>query len=58
VREALSYLEELDPESRAIVRGSYGEALQTTFWFCVASAACAAVSSLFIKEKRLTRKPS
>jgi predicted MFS family arabinose efflux permease len=53
VRESLSYVKELDPPTRIIVRGSYEQAVHATLWFTVALAACAALSSLFIKEVSL-----
>ncbi|PPQ68736.1 hypothetical protein CVT24_007563 [Panaeolus cyanescens] len=56
VRESLDYLNQLDPERRAIVRSSYNEAIHVTFWFSVGLAACALVSSLFIKEKNLANR--
>ncbi|KAF9041549.1 member of the major facilitator superfamily [Panaeolus papilionaceus] len=56
VRESLDYLKELDPARRAIVRSSYNEAIHVTFWFSVGLAACALVSSLFIKEKNLANR--
>ncbi|KAI0037156.1 MFS general substrate transporter [Vararia minispora EC-137] len=56
VREALSYIDELDPASRAIVRSSYGMALQTTFYFALACATCSFISSFFVKEKPIIHK--
>lgn len=56
VRESLDYVDQLDPSTRVIVRSSYEEALQACFWFTVALAACAFVSSLFVKEKALAKK--
>ncbi|KAF9558590.1 member of the major facilitator superfamily, partial [Agrocybe pediades] len=53
VRESLKYLEKLDPATRAVVVGSYEDAIHNTFWFSVIMAACAFLSSLFIKEKVL-----
>ncbi|KAF9456714.1 member of the major facilitator superfamily [Collybia nuda] len=55
VRESLSYVDELDPATRAIVRSAYGQAVQVTLSFTVAMAACSLVSSIFIKEKALSR---
>ncbi|KAF8157219.1 member of the major facilitator superfamily [Crassisporium funariophilum] len=56
VRESLHYLDELDPLTRAAVRGSYEEAIHVTLWFSVAMAACGFASSLFIKEKPLVSR--
>ncbi|TFK22998.1 member of the major facilitator superfamily [Coprinopsis marcescibilis] len=53
VRESLAYLDELDDVTQAIVRGSYANAIQNTFWFSVWVAAACLVASLFIKEKPL-----
>ncbi|THH04876.1 hypothetical protein EW146_g10056 [Bondarzewia mesenterica] len=53
VRESLKYVDQLEPAIRAIVRSSYEEALQATFWFAVVLAGLAMVSSIFIKEKSL-----
>jgi len=56
VREALSYIDELDPDTRVIVRGAYESSLQTTFWFATAVAGCGVLSSFFIREKALAHK--
>lgn len=56
VRESLSYLDELDPTTRNIVRSSYATAIQATYWFSVVIAGLAFLASLFIKEKPLPRK--
>jgi hypothetical protein len=56
VRESLTYLEELDPATRDIVRGSYETALQATFWFSVVVSGLCLFSSLWIKEKPLPAK--
>ncbi|EIM87665.1 MFS general substrate transporter [Stereum hirsutum FP-91666 SS1] len=56
VRESLDYVDQLDPSTRFIVRSSYEEALQACFWFTVALAVCAFLSSLFVKEKPLVKK--
>ncbi|EAU82087.2 membrane transporter [Coprinopsis cinerea okayama7 len=53
VRESLTYLDELDEATRAIVRGSYEVAIQATFVFATIVAALALVSSMYIKEKPL-----
>ncbi|KAI0311217.1 MFS general substrate transporter [Amylostereum chailletii] len=56
VRESLGYIDKLEPEARAIVRGSYEGGLRTTFGFCAALAGCAFLSSLFIQEKSMVRR--
>ena len=56
VRESLAYLEELDPESRGIVRYSYEHALNTVFLFTAGTAALALVSSIFIRETELGKR--
>ncbi|KXN86817.1 Vacuolar membrane amino acid uptake transporter fnx2, partial [Leucoagaricus sp. SymC.cos] len=55
VRESLDYLKELDPETRAIVRSAYGDAIHNTLIFSVSMALAAMISSWFIIEKSLTR---
>ncbi|KAF9524357.1 member of the major facilitator superfamily [Crepidotus variabilis] len=55
VRESLVYLDELDPLTRSIVKISYGEAIQMAFRFSAVLAIGAWISSLFIKEKPLSR---
>ncbi|EDR06887.1 member of the major facilitator superfamily [Laccaria bicolor S238N-H82] len=56
VRESLSYLDELDPVTRATVTTSYGEAIHVAFWFSAIMAACAMISAIFIKEKPIPAK--
>ncbi|KAF8885361.1 major facilitator superfamily-domain-containing protein [Infundibulicybe gibba] len=56
VRESLTYVDQLDPATRAIVRGAYEQAIHVTFWFTAIMAACSVVSAIFIKEKPLVRK--
>jgi hypothetical protein len=53
VRETLSYIDQLDPETHFIVHSAYEHALQATFGFCVLLSVAAFVSSLWIKEKPL-----
>ncbi|TFK33386.1 member of the major facilitator superfamily [Crucibulum laeve] len=53
VRESLSYVDELDPITRAIVRCSYEQAIHVALWFSVIMGFFALLSSLFIKEKPL-----
>ncbi|KAF5324336.1 hypothetical protein D9619_011312 [Psilocybe cf. subviscida] len=55
VRESLTYLDELDEATRAIVRSSYDDAIHVTFWFSVILAVGALLASLFIKEKQITK---
>jgi hypothetical protein len=55
VRESLSYINELDLKTASIVRGAYDQAIHTTMWFNIAVAACAALTSIYIKEKPLSR---
>jgi hypothetical protein len=55
VRESLSYVDELDPATRAIVRGSYEDAVHVTLWFAAILAGAAAFFSFFINETPLTR---
>ncbi|KAF9445146.1 member of the major facilitator superfamily [Macrolepiota fuliginosa MF-IS2] len=55
VRESLDYLNELDPETRVIVRSAYGDAVHSTLLFSVTMALAAMIASWFIVEKPLTR---
>ncbi|TFK47620.1 MFS general substrate transporter [Heliocybe sulcata] len=57
VRESLTYVDELQPRIRAIVRQSYDDALPIAFWFSLVAAGAALTASFFIKEKILA-KPS
>jgi len=54
VRTSLSYIEELDPTTRAIVRKSYEDAVHVTLWFTVILAGCSAFFSFFVKGKTLS----
>ncbi|KAF8869045.1 MFS general substrate transporter [Infundibulicybe gibba] len=56
VRESLTYVDQLDPATQAIVRSAYEQAIHVTLWFTVIMAACSVVSAIFIKEKPLVRK--
>jgi len=56
VKESLSYLDELDSETRAIVLSAYEEAIRMTMFFSLSMALCAVFASLFIKEKELSRR--
>jgi hypothetical protein len=55
VRKSLSYIDELDPVTRTIVRSSYEEALHISLWFLVVLAAASSFFSFFIKETPLVR---
>ncbi|KAK1221188.1 hypothetical protein PQX77_016000 [Marasmius sp. AFHP31] len=55
VRESLQYLDQLDSETRAIVKTSYESSIHATMWYSVGLAVCTFVFSLFIKEKPLSR---
>ncbi|KAK2467209.1 hypothetical protein APHAL10511_000758 [Amanita phalloides] len=54
VRQSLSYLNQLDPVTKATVVQSYQDAIKVIFLFSAAIATLATISSLFIKEKELT----
>ncbi|KIK70263.1 hypothetical protein GYMLUDRAFT_34759 [Collybiopsis luxurians FD-317 M1] len=54
VRESLDYLDQLDHRTKNIVLGAYEDAIHKTMWFSFSMAVCAAVSSLFIREKSLS----
>ncbi|PFH47894.1 hypothetical protein AMATHDRAFT_66575 [Amanita thiersii Skay4041] len=56
VRESLDYMGQLDPQTRMIVKNAYGDAVRATFVFSVTMGACATLSSIFIKEKALSRR--
>ncbi|KAG7094630.1 hypothetical protein E1B28_005454 [Marasmius oreades] len=53
VRESLKYLDQLDSDTRTIVKRSYEDAIHNTFWVSFGTAICGFLFSLFIKEKRL-----
>ncbi|KAL0065003.1 hypothetical protein AAF712_007994 [Marasmius tenuissimus] len=55
VRESLQYLDQLDPETRAVVKTSYESSIQVAMWYSVGLAVCTFACSLFIKEKPLSR---
>ncbi|KZT20836.1 MFS general substrate transporter [Neolentinus lepideus HHB14362 ss-1] len=57
VRESLTYVDELQPRIRAIVRQSYNDAVPAAFWFSLFMTGVALISTFFIKEKILA-KPS
>ncbi|KAL0061217.1 hypothetical protein AAF712_011976 [Marasmius tenuissimus] len=55
VRHSLKYLDTLDPDTRAIVKEGYEYAIHVTLWFSIGLSVCAVLSSLFIKEKNISR---
>ena len=55
VRQSLSYIGELEPPVRVKVIASYEDALHVTMYFTASLTVLAIVSSVFIKEKPLTK---
>ncbi|RDW83255.1 MFS general substrate transporter-52 [Coleophoma crateriformis] len=55
VRQSLDYINELDPRTRALVRICYQKAETVTFALAVAVAIGAIISSLFMREKKLSK---
>lgn len=55
VRQSLNYIKKLDPAVGKIVRSCYGWATSRGFGFMIAIVFFAFFSSLFIREKKLTR---
>ncbi|PLB45472.1 MFS multidrug transporter [Aspergillus steynii IBT 23096] len=55
VRQSLDFIKTLDPAVGKIVRSCYGWATNKGFAFLIGTVFFAFVSSLFIREKRLTR---
>ena len=55
VRESMGYIGTLPEETRTVVRACYRDALQVAFALSIALAVCAVLSSVFIKERRLSR---
>jgi len=55
VRQSLTHIGELEPTVRVKVIASYEDALHMTMWFTLTLTVCAIISSLFIKEKPLTK---
>jgi hypothetical protein len=55
VRESLTYIDKLDPATQKVVRYCFEMALHSAFSFSVIVATLTVISSLFIKEKSLTR---
>jgi len=56
IRESLDYVQQLDPETRGIVRTSYEKALLVAFSFATVLSTITIFCSLFIKESTLNRK--
>ena len=54
VRESLSYIQELDPAIRAIVRQCYAKSVQAAFGLQLGFVVGAFVSAWYIREKRLS----
>ncbi|KAJ6479889.1 member of the major facilitator superfamily [Mycena vitilis] len=54
VRESLTYIDELDAVTAAIVRVAYEHAVRVTMWFSTVTAVCALFSAAFIREKPIT----
>ncbi|KAL9630555.1 MAG: hypothetical protein Q9164_006353 [Protoblastenia rupestris] len=55
IRESLGYVKSLSPEVQVIVRQCYGSAIRYGFVVMLSLACCAAISSWFIREKKLSR---
>ncbi|KAB8076181.1 major facilitator superfamily domain-containing protein [Aspergillus leporis] len=55
VRQSLDFIKTLDPSVAKVVRGCYGWAMNKGFAFMIAIVFFAFVSSLFIREKKLSR---
>ncbi|KAH0559400.1 hypothetical protein GP486_004085 [Trichoglossum hirsutum] len=56
VRESLDYIKTLEPGIKEVVRNCYGKATRASFILSMFIAAGAAASSLFIREKKLSRQ--
>uniref|UniRef100_A0A0W0FKX4 Putative member of the major facilitator superfamily n=1 Tax=Moniliophthora roreri TaxID=221103 RepID=A0A0W0FKX4_MONRR len=56
VRESLKYLDELDSQTKTVVKGSYESSIHITMWFSIGLAICAFSSSLFIREKLIATR--
>ncbi|KAJ7738736.1 MFS general substrate transporter [Mycena metata] len=54
VRESLTYIDELEPATAALVRAAYEHAVLVTMWFSTIAAGLALFSAAFIKEKPIT----
>ncbi|KAI9688999.1 MAG: hypothetical protein M1822_000736 [Bathelium mastoideum] len=55
VRESLTYIQELEPAVRAIVRHCYARSVQSALVLQIGLVGCAFVSAWFIREKALSR---
>jgi type VI protein secretion system component VasF len=53
VQKSLDTINSLDPATAEIVRASYKKAIQMALWFITCVAACATLSSFYVKEKSL-----
>ncbi|EGN95697.1 hypothetical protein SERLA73DRAFT_113391 [Serpula lacrymans var. lacrymans S7.3] len=53
---SLSYINELDGKTQAIVRKSYADGVHAAMWLAVGLVACAAVSSVFVKVRPLEKR--
>lgn len=53
MRESLSYIDELDPDTQVIVRESYRLAINRALWFSAKMGLCGAVAAFFIHDKAL-----
>ncbi|KAK2819424.1 hypothetical protein FQN49_007860 [Arthroderma sp. PD_2] len=54
VRQSLDYIKKLDPHTREIVRDCYGRSTATAFAFMAGIVFFALVSSIFIREQKLS----
>ncbi|TVY27763.1 Vacuolar membrane amino acid uptake transporter [Lachnellula hyalina] len=55
VRQNLDYIKKLEPQIRVLVRKCYQKATNSAFGISIAFIICALVSSLYIREKKLSR---
>jgi MFS family permease len=53
VRESISYLKELEPSVREVVRDAYGSSARAAFGVCLVLSVGCAASGWFVREKRL-----
>jgi len=56
VRQSLDYIDDLDPKIAEIVRQCYGTATNASFILMTGIVACAFLSALFIREKKLSKQ--
>ncbi|KAI9733119.1 MAG: hypothetical protein M1834_003666 [Cirrosporium novae-zelandiae] len=54
VRQSLDYIKKLNPQEKAVVVQSYGDAIRSSYLFVIGISACALISSFFIREKKLS----